>query len=80
MVSIIYCTRKSNDEHKNHLIKTSGLHNKVEVIEIINNEIKIVFCILLFINKDNDEKKTAINIIAKCEFSKKILFVKFILK
>ena len=37
MVSIIYCTRKSNNEHKNHLIKTSGLHNKVEVIEIINN-------------------------------------------
>jgi glycosyltransferase involved in cell wall biosynthesis len=37
MISIIYCTRTSNEEHKKHLIKTSGLHNRLEVIEIVNN-------------------------------------------
>ena len=37
MISIVYCTRESKPEHEKHLIKTSGLHNKVEVIEIINN-------------------------------------------
>jgi glycosyltransferase involved in cell wall biosynthesis len=37
MVSIIYCTRQTNPEHKEHLIKSSGLHKHVEVIEIINN-------------------------------------------
>ena len=37
MVSIVYCTRETNPEHKEHLIKTSGLHKHVEVIEIINN-------------------------------------------
>lgn len=37
MVSVIYCTRKENPEHKEHLIKSSGLHKHIEVIEIINN-------------------------------------------
>jgi glycosyltransferase involved in cell wall biosynthesis len=37
MVSIVYCTRQTNPEHKEHLIKSSGLHKHVEVIEIVNN-------------------------------------------
>lgn len=37
MLTIIYCTRESKPKHKEHLIKTSGLHKHVEVIEIINN-------------------------------------------
>lgn len=37
MLTIVYCTRESKPEHKEHLIKTSGLHKHVEVIEIINN-------------------------------------------
>lgn len=37
MVSVIYCTRETNPEHKEHLIKTSGLYKNLEVIEIINN-------------------------------------------
>lgn len=37
MITVIYCTRTSNPEHKEHLIKTSGLHKNIEVIEIINN-------------------------------------------
>ena len=37
MITVIYCTRESNPEHTEHLIKTSGLHKHLEVIEIINN-------------------------------------------
>lgn len=37
MISVVYCTRNSNPEHKEHLIKSSGLHKHLEVIEIINN-------------------------------------------
>ena len=37
MLTIVYCTRQSNPEHKEHLIKSSGLQKHVEVIEIINN-------------------------------------------
>ena len=37
MITVIYCTRETNPEHKEHLIKTSGLRNHIEVIEIINN-------------------------------------------
>jgi glycosyltransferase involved in cell wall biosynthesis len=37
MISVVYCTREENPKHKEHLIKTSGLHKKIEVIEIINN-------------------------------------------
>ena len=37
MLTVIYCTRKTNPKHKEHLIKSSGLHKHIEVIEIINN-------------------------------------------
>jgi len=37
MISVVYCTRESNKEHTEHLIKTSGLLKTIEVIEIINN-------------------------------------------
>tara|TARA_R110000772_G_scaffold17946_1_gene49828 strand:- start:64789 stop:66270 length:1482 start_codon:yes stop_codon:yes gene_type:complete len=37
MISVIYCTKKSTHEHKSHIAKTSGLGNKIEVIEIVNN-------------------------------------------
>ena len=37
MITVIYCTRETKPEHKEHLIKSSGLRNHIEVIEIINN-------------------------------------------
>tara|TARA_R110000796_G_scaffold92618_3_gene196966 strand:+ start:198 stop:1709 length:1512 start_codon:yes stop_codon:yes gene_type:complete len=37
MITVVYCTRKSNREHYDHIRKTSGLANKIEVIEIVNN-------------------------------------------
>jgi glycosyltransferase involved in cell wall biosynthesis len=37
MITVVYCTRQSNPNHKEHIIKTSGLHKHIEVIEIINN-------------------------------------------
>ena len=37
MISVVYCTRESNPKHTEHIIKTSGLHKHIEVIEIINN-------------------------------------------
>jgi hypothetical protein len=37
MITVVYCTRETNPEHKEHLIKSSGLHKHIEVIEIINN-------------------------------------------
>jgi glycosyltransferase involved in cell wall biosynthesis len=37
MVTVVYCTRESNPTHTEHLIKSSGLHKHIEVIEIINN-------------------------------------------
>jgi hypothetical protein len=37
MLTVVYCTRKSNPDHTNHIIKSSGLHNKIQVIEIVNN-------------------------------------------
>lgn len=37
MITVVYCTRSSNPEHQEHLVKTSGLHKHLEVIEIINN-------------------------------------------
>lgn len=37
MISVVYCTRNSNPEHQEHLIKSSGLHKNLEIIEIINN-------------------------------------------
>ena len=37
MLTVIYCTRNTNPEHKEHLVKSSGLHKHIEVIELINN-------------------------------------------
>lgn len=37
MISVIYCTRNSNRSHYDHIRKTSGLKNQIEVIEIVNN-------------------------------------------
>lgn len=37
MITVVYCSRNENPEHKEHLIKSSGLHKHIEVIEIINN-------------------------------------------
>jgi glycosyltransferase involved in cell wall biosynthesis len=37
MLTVVYCTRKSNPKHQEHLIKTSGLNKHIEIIEIINN-------------------------------------------
>lgn len=37
MLTVVYCTKETKPEHKEHLIKTSGLHKHIEVIEIINN-------------------------------------------
>lgn len=37
MLTVIYCTRETKPEHREHLIKSSGLHKHIEVIEIINN-------------------------------------------
>jgi len=37
MVTVIYCTRESKPSHTEHIIKSSGLHKSIEVIEIINN-------------------------------------------
>jgi len=44
MLTIVYCTRESKPEHKEHLIKSSGLHKHVEVIEIINNGESLTKC------------------------------------
>lgn len=37
MITVVYCTKETKPEHQEHLIKTSGLHKNIEVIEIINN-------------------------------------------
>lgn len=37
MITVVYCTKEPNQNHIDHIIKSSGLHNKIEVIEIINN-------------------------------------------
>lgn len=52
MVSIIYCTRESNPEHSKHLKKVLG-HDKVEVIEYINNGESLT----KFYNKGLEESK-----------------------
>ena len=44
MITIVYCTRETKPEHKEHLIKSSGLHKHVEVIEIINNGESLTKC------------------------------------
>ena len=37
MLTVVYCTKETKPGHKEHLIKSSGLHKHIEVIEIINN-------------------------------------------
>ena len=37
MISVVYCTRETSPTHTEHIIKSSGLHKHIEVIEIINN-------------------------------------------
>lgn len=37
MITVVYCTKKPNQKHIDHIVKTSGLHKHIEVIEIINN-------------------------------------------
>lgn len=37
MISVIYCTRKHNEEHAKHLIKSFGGEKNIEIIEIIND-------------------------------------------
>jgi hypothetical protein len=44
MLTVVYCTRQTNPEHKEHLIKSSGLHKNIEVIEIINNGESLTSC------------------------------------
>jgi hypothetical protein len=36
MISVVYCTREPNPKHSEHIKKTSGLANKIEIIEIVN--------------------------------------------
>jgi len=44
MISVIYCTKVSKPYHKEHIIKSSGLHKNIEVIEIINNGESLTKC------------------------------------
>jgi hypothetical protein len=37
MISVVFSTREDKPEHIEHLIKTSGLDKKLEVIQYINN-------------------------------------------
>jgi glycosyltransferase involved in cell wall biosynthesis len=37
MITVVYCTKTPNQKHIDHIIKSSGLHKHIEVIEIINN-------------------------------------------
>ncbi len=37
MITVVFCTKEHNKAHIDHIIKSSGLHNHIEVIEIINN-------------------------------------------
>lgn len=37
MISVVYCTRTPNRSHYDHIRKTSGMANKIEIIEIVNN-------------------------------------------
>ena len=36
MLTVVYCTRETKPEYIAHLIKSSGLHKHIEIIEIIN--------------------------------------------
>jgi glycosyltransferase involved in cell wall biosynthesis len=60
MITVVYCTRKSNPEHIEHLKKSSGLHNHIDVIEIINNGESLTKCY----NRGLEQAKT--NIVVFC--------------
>ena len=44
MISVIYCTKESKPHHREHIIKSSGLHKHIDVIEIINNGESLTKC------------------------------------
>ena len=44
MISIVYCTRQSNPEYKEHLIKSSGVFKNLDIIEIVNNGESLTSC------------------------------------
>ena len=44
MISIIYCTREKNPKHYEHLRKSSGIRNGLEIIEIVNNGESLTKC------------------------------------
>jgi len=44
MLTVVYCTKESKPKHSEHLIKSSGLHKYLEVIEIINNGESLTKC------------------------------------
>lgn len=37
MISVVFSTREENPKHKEHIMKTSGIHKGLEVIQYINN-------------------------------------------
>lgn len=37
MISVVFSTRKDNPSHIEHIKKTSGLGNKIEVIQYVND-------------------------------------------
>lgn len=57
MITIGYCTRKSDDNHKKHLIKTCGLGDKkVQVIEIVNEgDRSLTECYNEILNKSSND-------------------------
>jgi glycosyltransferase involved in cell wall biosynthesis len=59
MITVVYCTRKSNPEHIEQK-KSSGLHNHIDVIEIINNGESLTKCY----NRGLEQAKT--NIVVFC--------------
>jgi len=44
MLTVVYCTKETKPEHQEHIIKSSGLHKYIEVIEIINNGESLTKC------------------------------------
>lgn len=44
MISVVFCTRESNDDYIKHLVKTSGLYKSIDIIEIVNNGISLSEC------------------------------------
>jgi hypothetical protein len=44
MISIVYCTRKSDHKYVSHIRKTSGINKGLEIIEIVNNGESLTKC------------------------------------